>query len=268
VKPAGLVLAGFALVKRRTYTRLRLLALSALLIEAVLLLVLLLAQNGASAAVNDFMRLSRNGTAWFSGHSDKQKTTTVKKSGKPADCNQSYFPCGAGGDAVDIADEAVGGAVDSVPAGTDGVSDLGHGDTPDGPRLAGGPPFGPFLGFPDGLPSGDGAPGNDGSPPGGGPGHTGDGGPGNGNQDGPGSGNPGGGGPGDGGPGGFTGPIIPFDLPPISDGATGGDPPPPSGDPPPSTPTTLAVPEPFSAPIFIAGLAALWSSRRRKRTAG
>lgn len=237
-------------MKRKTFVRLRILALSALLVEAAILLILLLAQNGASAAVSDLLRLSRNGTVWLSGSSDKRKTESLGGRGNRDECAHGYLPCGASGDAADLAD--ADGFVDSIHFGAGG-GDLSF----PAPWLYGAQ----FAGVSDFFAP----PGGDGVDPSGGPGDpSGPDNPGN-----PGTGKPGSDHPGDPPPGDDykrppdSGPLY---IPPIDDGPAGGLPGGGLGGTPdifPGVPT-VAVPEAATAPLFVAGLAILLIVRRRK----
>lgn len=233
-----------------------------------MLLVLLLAQNGASAAVSGLFSPSHKGTVLPSGHSDQHKTLAKEGGGDYGGCGN--FSCGASGEAADIVDwiGLADGFADfsQFGSGGGGLPSPGHESGPHGLEFAGGP----FFGF--------GSPGGPSDFPGGfGDGPTGNDLPGMDNPAGNPDGNPGGGKPGTGSPddpgsGGFEGPsgLDALYVPPIGDGTDGGALPGGGSDDPPvisltDAPPAVTVPEPLTAPLFAAGLLLL--ARRRKHRA-
>jgi hypothetical protein len=258
-------------MKKKTYSRLKIVALGFLLVEAMMLLVLLLAQTGASAEISGNFGPSHKGTPPPTGHSDQGTTgaaddpyTNKYASGA---CGQA---CGHRGEAADILDTQDGDFANGpAPYTQDG--EFANGPTPftgggtgggqgrggDNSRLPGGPPLGggPSFSLP-GFSGRGGSPGGKDSPGGndfgtndiGGPGVAGEvaDGPDNSSSD-------------------F---LVPADDTRAGDGAKDGA---PDGQPGSSNPiiTTslapIAVPEPLTVSLFVTGLAATLILRRRKR---
>ena len=264
-------------MKRKTFVRLRLFALSLLLLEAMLLFVLLLAHNSASAEDSGNFGGSGAGITHKTRHggdfADSQGagngggiTNGNGNSGhSPYLCDGRDCPVaadgfgGPGGAGQDFAGQdfsshgGVNGGGGSSAAGKGGAGQ----NFPDG----GQPAFGFFAGGGGGSKSGGGS-NNSGTNNDGGDGDTGS--KGSGGQQDDGAGGQ------DGGDGGSADPVLVSDfISPDTGNVGGGDPPPGAGDPlivditDPITP----VPEPMSGPLLAAGLAAIVVLRRRRRCA-
>src|SRR5579872_4522779 len=93
-------------MKRKTFVRLRTIVLSILLVETMLMLILVLAQTGASAQDSDFFPPSHKDTHSLSGGSDRARTEAPgsARTGNRVHCGRDNPLCALWGDTVDIAD--------------------------------------------------------------------------------------------------------------------------------------------------------------------